>query len=76
MAKVIAAIKRPRYPWKRWSDGKARAVTRGVDFTCTTAGFRASIFNYAQRHKRRVETSINGDTVQFRFRPLRKKKSA
>lgn len=60
---------RTSYPWDEWMDGQVREATRGVDFTCTPAGFQAAVKNHARRHGKVVQTSRNGDKVTFRFSP-------
>lgn len=69
MAATISRVRSrtSKYPWKRWTDGKARRAKKGIDFTCSPEGFRTTLAGHADRHGFRVTASINEDTVEFQF---------
>jgi hypothetical protein len=69
MAHVIEHLKpKPaKYPWWQWADGRAWRVRAGIDFTCTVAGFRSAIYQYAARADRKVTVCIKGKVIEFQF---------
>lgn len=60
MARVIETFSKTSagYPWSVWTDGKIRVAEKGVDFTCTTSAFTASIYNYARRNNYQAITKV------------------
>lgn len=56
-----------KYDWDAWTDGQTRRAVKGVDYLCTTAGFKAAVSNHARRHGLRAITRIQGESVVFRF---------
>jgi hypothetical protein len=69
MAEQIRRIERVvlRYPWEQWTDGRAWRAKRGADFQCSAAAFRNRLYERARLEKKRVETSVQGDIVEFQF---------
>lgn len=47
-----------KYPYNEWADGSAWKATKGKDFRCSTASFRASLARFAERHGMSLETSV------------------
>lgn len=70
MAQVIQKIRsaRDKYPWLIWADGKARRLTRGVDFHCDFDAFRSAVAWYAK--SRGIKGSVaksSENTVDVQF---------
>ena len=68
MARVIGRIQK-RYPWDKWTDGKARRARRGADFQCTCDGFAQTLYSHATRHQLSVSLSVDAskELVDFQF---------
>lgn len=74
---------KPAYPWNVWADGKARRLTRGTHFFCSTASFVSAANQCARRLRAAgrivsVGCRINGDfvTIQFLYKDGKPVKSA
>jgi hypothetical protein len=75
MASVIDRVStRPRYPWKKWADGKARRAKQGRDFSGDPRVFRNTLYVHATRNELSVTVHIEERTVEFQFFKRRKRK--
>jgi hypothetical protein len=77
MATVIEKVStRIRYPWHKWTDGKARRAKQGRDFNGKPSSFRNALYVRANRQELSVTVALKGDSVEFQFHPrARKRKS-
>ena len=69
MATLLKRVEpqRGKYPWKEWTDGKARQATQGTDFFITVKGFHSILYNVARRLNLDVQAAIQGTSVSFQF---------
>jgi hypothetical protein len=59
------------YPYDEWADGKERVAVWGVDYTCKTNSFIATVHGYANRHFLRftvIDVYYNLDEGRVTFR--------
>lgn len=58
-----------KYPWKRWEDGGVHRAVRGRHFSIDMKpeSFRRALSVRAKRRGLKVETSVKGQVVAFRF---------
>jgi hypothetical protein len=59
--------RKPIYDWDKLVDGKPHEFTHGADFDCDPSSFAALVRHTAKRRGRKVEVSVDGDYVFFRF---------
>jgi hypothetical protein len=56
------------YPWPLWTDGQARRLVKGTDFSTDAFTMRSVITAHASRNGLRVQTRVPDDaTVEFQF---------
>lgn len=74
MAQIIEDIPRwlngragIRYPWREWTDGRARRAIRGEDFHCETNNFRNILYTQARRMGMKAAIRIDNEVVDFQF---------
>lgn len=63
---------RTQYPWSKWTNGSTWRAEPDADFTCSPIGFKSALHAHAYRKGFKVETSIKGDSVEFRFSKRRR----
>lgn len=72
MGKIIDRCEpeRTAYPWAEWADGRARRLTRGVDFSSTLDSFRCGAYAWAKRNGYKVTVHRHRDTeeIDLQFR--------
>lgn len=45
-----------RYPWSEWTDGEAKLIYQGEDYTISTFNMQISLHGHARAHGLRVST--------------------
>jgi hypothetical protein len=75
MARIVADFaqekpvrgRHPTYPWKEWTDGKARLLVRGEDYKAQDEGMRSYVHTYARRNNLVVRTHLDAEGLLVQF---------
>lgn len=67
----------PTYPWGDWMNGRPWRIRRGEDFDIEAQNMARVVRGHAYRNRVRATARVvDGDTVEFQFKPESEERAA